>query len=413
MRAARAAAQLLLATAVASLAACRVVEDVRFEPVAHYDAWLESPGGPLRFGLELGPKSAPSAVLVNGSERIEVPKVEVRGDVWYLSMPHYDSSLDLRYDNGRLIGKWTKVRGADRVTRMDFEAVPARTPRATSPAAAVVGRWRVSFGDSDAPAVGVFEAAPDGGVQGTFLTELGDYRFLDGAFHDGVLELSCFDGAHAFLFRAELDEDGRLSGDFWSRDSWHETWTAERDDAAGLSDPFELSAWTAAVDLGALAFPDLDGTPRTLDDAAFAGRARVIQLFGSWCPNCHDEAPYLVELDERYRARGLSILGLAFELTGDLQRDSGQVRRYVERYGVEYPILVAGTADKADASRRFPLLDRVRAYPTTIFLDAAGNARAVHTGFAGPATGAEHEHLRAEFERLIEQLLAEAEESGS
>ena len=120
-----------------------------------------------------------------------------------------------------------------------------------------------------------------------------------------------------------------------------------------------------------------------------------------------DAPSCLAELDRRYRARGLSILGLAFELTGDLERDTRQVQRFRERYQIEYPILVAGIADKQDASRRFPLLDRVRAYPTTIFLDAAGNVRAVHTGFAGPATGPEHQHLRAEFERLIEDLLEE------
>ena len=136
-------------------------------------------------------------------------------------------------------------------------------------------------------------------------------------------------------------------------------------------------------------------------------------MFGSWCPNCHDEAPYLAELHRRYKDRGLSILALAFELTGDLERDTRQVEIYKRRYGIEFPVLVAGLADKKEASKAFPLLDRVRSYPTTVFMDADGRVRAVHTGFAGPATGKEHAKLRAEFERLIEELLGDGATPGS
>ena len=400
---------------------CRAVDAT--ESGTHYDAWLECPGGRLRFGLELSDDPRPQAFLINGLERIAIPVVEARGaDAWLLSMPHYDSTLLVRRRGSGLEGEWTKVRGPGLETRMVFGAELAATaqardasgPEPAAPEASggassepVLGRWSVAFADSEAPAVGVFDAGPSGAVLGTFLTELGDYRFLAGDFDGQQLELSCFDGAHAFLFRASLEPDGTLSGDFWSRDTWHETWTAQRDEEAQVANPFELSAWTGAVPLADLAFPDLDGRLRSLDDEAFAGRVRLIQLFGSWCPNCHDEAPYLVELDRRYRARGLSILGLAFELTGDLERDTRQVQRFKERYGVEYPILVAGIADKQDASKRFPLLDRVRAYPTTIFLDSAGVVRQVHTGFSGPATGPEHELLRASFESLIEELLTE------
>jgi hypothetical protein len=99
-------------------------------------------------------------------------------------------------------------------------------------------------------------------------------------------------------------------------------------------------------------------------------------------------------------------VGLAFELTGDFERDAEQVERYRARHGIEFPLLVAGQADKAAASKSFPLLDRVRASPTTIVRDADGRVRAVHTGYAGPATGPEHAKLRADFERLIDELLA-------
>ena len=70
-------------------------------------------------------------------------------------------------------------------------------------------------------------------------------------------------------------------------------------------------------------------------------------------------------------------------------------------------LLVAGLSDKNLASGAFPLLDRVRSYPTTIFMHADGRVRAVHQGYAGPATGEANRKLRERFRHLIEELLAE------
>ena len=144
---------------------------------------------------------------------------------------------------------------------------------------------------------------------------------------------------------------------------------------------------------------------RKLTDTEFAGKARLIYVFGSWCPNCHDAAAYFADLKKKYK--DLSILGLAFELTGDFDRDANQVRRYLKRHNVDYPVLIAGTADKTDATKKLGLLDRVRSYPTTIFVDGKGSVHAVHTGFAGPATGKAYVQLKQKFESTIEQMLKE------
>jgi len=383
-------------------------------------AWLESPGGKLPFGLVFSESGALTAQIVNGAEVLAVPRVELAGNELVLAMDHYDSSIRAVIDatGRRLTGEWTRRRDAGAWTRMKFgaEAAPAGARRPTNLAFELVdgadipdfaGRWAVQFEDDEQPAVGVFEWGPLGELRGTFLTTLGDYRFLAGAHRGSGLELACFDGAHAFLFTARAQADGTLKGDFWSRDSYHATWTARRDPKVQLPDPFGLTRWNDAHALGDVAFPDTRGKPWRLDDPAFAGKARLLVVFGTWCPNCNDEAPFLQELHSRYSSRGLSIVGLAFELTGEHERDAEQVERYRERYGIEFPLLVAGLADKAKASQAFPLLDQVRSYPTTIFLDRTGRPHAVHTGYAGPATGPEHAKLRADFERLIEELLAQ------
>ena len=103
----------------------------------------------------------------------------------------------------------------------------------------------------------------------------------------------------------------------------------------------------------------------------------------------------------------LSIVGLAFEVTGDPVRDAEQVRIYQQRHKIDYPCLLAGTSNKEEASKQIPLLDRVRSYPTTIFIDKHGQVRAVYTGFSGPATGEAHTQLKQDFEAAIAQLLEE------
>ena len=384
--------------------------------------WLDCPGGELPFGLELeaGEAGEWRAFILNGSERIAIPRIELSGWELLLEIDHYDSRLraTISDDGRRLDGEWKKRRGKHRWGVMPFHATAGDTPRFTPLEGAkrsipVAGRWAVHFESDVSPAVALLASGPAGTtVTGTILTTIGDYRYLAGSIEGGRLRLSVFDGAHAFLFDARFQGDGTLSGDFWSGTSWHEEWTGRRDDSAELGDAFAQTTWTSGASLADLVLPDLDGRPRSLVDREFEGKAVLLQLFGSWCPNCHDETRYLTELHERYAAKGLSILALAFELTGDPERDTGQLRIFAERHGVSYPILLAGTADKSAASLAFPLIDRVRSYPTTVFFHGDGRLHSVHTGYAGPATGEAHERLRARFEATIEELLAESPASG-
>jgi thiol-disulfide isomerase/thioredoxin len=347
------------------------------------------------------------AFIVNGTERLEVERVEWDGGRLVLGIDHYDSSIEATLSEGgaRLDGRWHKTTASEKPAQLPFHATAGARPRfdtaaaadAETAVAAIEGRWTVQFASDEEPAIGQFDATSDGVVQGTFLTTTGDYRYLSGAVADGLLRLSTFDGAHAFLFEARLQEDGTLAGDFWSRDTWHDTWTARRDPHVALPDPFTLTSPIDGVDLAQLVFPDVDGNQRSLGDPELDGAARVVVLFGTWCPNCNDATQYLVELHRRYRDRGLVVVGLAFELTGEFDRDAQQVRTYAAHHGIDYPLLVAGRYGRDAESRS-----------STIFLDGSGRVRAVHTGFSGPATGEEHQRLREEYEEWIDSLLDEA-----
>jgi len=384
-------------------------------------AWLSTPGGELPFGLTLtqSPAGEWAATISNGPERIEVPVVSVEGDSVVLDIDYYDSKIEARVeDAGRsLAGTWSKRRALEEVATMEFRAMagelprfwPIRHERGTEirPLTDLDGDWRVEFAADRIGAVARFAVDDEGRVTATFLTPTGDYRYLDGVFDGNLLRLSCFDGAHAFLFTAEFSGDSVLKGEFFSGAHWHDTWTARRDPTVRLADPWRLTGARPAADLGSLSYLTPDGAPVTLADPRFAGTVRLIELFGTWCPNCTDATAYLKELHERYADKGLSIVGLAFEVTGDPERDAAQVKKYAERFAVPYPLLLAGVSDKKYAASVFPLVSKVNAYPTFVFLDREGRIRSIYTGFSGPATGEDHARMRREFEERIDAFLQE------
>lgn len=382
-----------------------------------WQAWLDSPGGRLPFDLEL--KQATDGLtgfIFNGDSRIELPHIEQLDDEITIFIDHYDAKLfgKIIAHGTRIDGLWRKHGRGEAWSELPFHALATKRPRFPSlqklneqiAPDRIAGRWSITFSKSDGESVGIFQCDDEGVTTGTIMTPTGDYGHLAGRFDGQRLRLSTFDGAHAFLFEAKLKPDGTLAGDFWSRDTWHETWTARRNDSARLPDPFAATSCDKKLDLKKLVFKDLDGQTRSLADKMFDGKARIIEIFGSWCPNCHDAASYLAELDSRYADRGLSIVGLAFELTGDPKRDARQVRRFAKRHGASYPMLLAGVSDKETASRDLPFLDKLRSYPTTIFLHTDGRVEAVYTGFSGPATGPAYRNLKDSYERIIEKLLA-------
>lgn len=335
------------------------------------------------------------------------------------------SGLELEKDPVRRYeGTWRKERGGtvfalpvmvtevgrdgDRFTAERFEAMPNGFESTLGFDVDYTGRWRVEFETSDEPAIGVFEVDENHIAIGTFLTTTGDYRFLEGRVDGPYLRLSTFDGAHAFLFHAEMTALDKIQGDFWSGNWHHETWTAVRDENATLPDAFEQTSVTDEQALADAVFRDTDGNPTRVFEAldrTNAG-ARVLEIFGTWCPNCADAGRELVSLKEKY-GDDLGVVGLAFEVSEDFERSAMQVRRHHEHIGSDWDVLIAGLSDKAKATEALGFLDRVRSYPTLIFLNADNEVQAVYSGFSGPATGEAYAKQRLRFEALIEEMIGE------
>lgn len=387
-------------------------------------AVLASPGGELPFTLQVRQgETGLSAVAITGEEEIPFSSVEHSGDKVAFHFAWYDSEITAEVlEDGTLSGRWRKtVPNGDSTlpftatreesARFRPVAVAGLSPGDEAGSSDISGVWQVVFRDEDGqePARGEFRQQGQK-VEGTFLTPTGDYRFLEGSFEAGLLRLSTFDGAHAFLFHARAQADGTLEGDFWSRDSYHATWTARRpegDEEPPLPDAWSLARLTNDEGRFSFDFPDLDGNRLTLSDPRFADKVVLVNIFGSWCPNCNDEAPLLAQWHRQYGNQGLEVVGLAYEFSGDAKRDGAVVKRFAERYGIEYPLLLAGVSDKAKAAETLPDLSAVIAFPTSIFIDRNGKVRRIHSGFSGPGTGEHYHRLVAELEGLLEDLLKE------
>ena len=105
---------------------------------------------------------------------------------------------------------------------------------------------------------------------------------------------------------------------------------------------------------------------------------------GTWCPNCHDEAQYLVPLYKKYRDQGLEIVALDFE-EPEQQDELARVKAFVKKYGVEYTYLIAGAP--AEMWEKVPQAVNLNTWPATIFVGRDGRVKRIHAGFAAPASG--------------------------
>lgn len=366
---------------------------------------------PINFSLDRSDSSW-FMTVTNSTERIRVSDIELHGDSIRIRMPLFDSEFKGTLQNDSLmVGQWYNyLKGTDHA--IPFTATAGNQGRfseGVAPVSNLTGTWQTHFspGTTDAyNAIGEFEQVANGVVQGTFLTETGDYRFLEGRFVGDSLKLSAFDGSHAFLFLARLHND-TLRGLFMSGIHWQEPWIAVRDSDYQLRDPDSLTSLREGYSKASFRFPDTEGRMVSSDDPDFKGKPMMVQVMGSWCPNCVDETRLLNDVHSRYHDRGLRIISIAFEKYEKREQALRALQRFRTALDVPYPILYGGRASKEEAGGKLPFLDHLMSYPTCIFIDKNGLVRRIRTGFYGPGTGSHYEHYRRSLDSYIESLLNE------
>lgn len=356
-------------------------------------------------------------IIKNDRERISLEKVKVTGDSVSFAMPVFESEFKTTLqEDGSLKGTWFKGT-ANKTQQWMFTAVPNKLSRFEhnegKAAVNLTGRWMLLISrppdTKTRPAIAEWKQSGQY-LSGTILTPSGDYRFLEGTVTGNRFYLSTFDGAHAYLFEGNIGKEGRIdSAWFYSGYAGIETFTGFRDAKAKLPDVGNVPLLKEGFHSISFSGKDLNGNVISNNDPRFRNKVVVLQLMGSWCPNCMDETRFLSEYYRKNHNRGVEMVALAYENSTDYERSRISVEKFQQRFAVDYPMLISGVwvNDSLRTEKTIPEITPIRAFPTTIFIGKDGKVKHIETGFSGPGTGAYYDLYRKDFINRMERLLAE------
>ncbi len=351
--------------------------------------------------------------VLNAGERIRVDEISVLKDSLIVKMPFFESEFHLAMDaKENLTGMWFKQTSRND-SWMKFYAEPGneRFPVDNKkPVTNISGRWAVDIvrpNNTVRPAIAEFKQIGNY-LTGTFLTPSGDARFLEGVVNGDSLFLSTFDGSHAYSFSAKIIDTGKISGGwFYQGYSYKEAWSATKNEHASLDasiHPPTLKDGAKKLDF---AFKNMEGQTVSINDERFKNKVVIVQIMGSWCPNCMDETEFLSKFYDANKSRGIEVVSLAYEASTDFDRSVKSLRKFQQRFNVKYPMLITGVwvNDELLTEKTLPQITTIKAFPTILFLDRKGEVRKIHSGFYGPGSLEEFEKFKKEFYETINSLI--------
>jgi thiol-disulfide isomerase/thioredoxin len=394
-------------------------------PTGLWDGSIQSRAGEANFGVELTQQgSSVTAVLVNATDRQPFSSVAWNGQTLTLGMDYYDGHLTLHYATPlRMEGEYSRLTSKGMV-HIPVTLVPHDDLPATKQwiGQSLAGDWllreegaegaekntltnfqqeKTATSEGKAAATGILEpVSGDTGLLHGFVS-----TSANGQTH---FHLSRFDGIHVLALDGEFTPDGSLKGQIGGVKSLS-PFTAVRATDKAAADPNTLAGSLTKVKdpQEPFRFSGVDASGKTIDQNSpeFKGKPMIVDIFGTWCPNCHDEAPLLEQLYRKYHSQGLVIVGLAYEYIDDTARDLRQIAIYRDKYGLTFPLLLAGTTDQGQIEKTLPQLLHFGAYPTAIFLDRNGRVQAIHAGFAGPSTGDKYDEAQQHMDELTREIV--------
>ena len=342
--------------------------------------------------------------LVNGQERILIAKGMGYPDSFSFKLPLYNTWLSGAFRANLIKGVWTD--SSRKNYTIPFEG---RAEKFSESAISNHQTYHVNFTTWDQnesyDAIGSI-AVQDTEAEGTFMTETGDFRYLQGTMQNNLLKLSCFDGTHLFGLSAMKKGDSLVEGVFYSGSHSRERWSGVLDEGASLSDPDSL---TSLIDQADFTFTarNLHGDSIQFDKNRFKDKVTLIQVMGTWCPNCTDESFLLNSFYKKYHQQGLEIIPVVFERTDNIDHAARQITEQFKQMHLPYEPYFGGATGNRQADKVFHQVNHIMSFPTLIILDKKGQVRKIHTGFYGPSTGKKYLTYSDNLERFIRILLSE------
>src|SRR5688572_24172099 len=362
-------------------------------PAGLWDAAVVVNGLEIPFRFEInGDGSSISGWFFNGDEKVVSTGGKFENGSLVLNFDHYATVVDASLVNGRLAGTYTRATGFYPFYARRF----APSPAFPNEVPAIDGLWQIGGVRSNkGESAWRFIVRQSGAeVTAAILRVDGDTGALSGTYRNGRFVVSHFSGARPLVLELTPQKDGSLE----IVRNKTEKLIAVKDSEAklkGVAEPTDPSRHSSVKDPTEpfkFAFPDIAGKIVSSTDERFRGKVLIVAIGGSWCPNCHDEAPFLSELYTKYQSRGLEIVELSFEEEAQKAKGYPRLLAFNKRYGVNYTVLLAG--DQGDLQEKVPQIHNLNSFPTTIFVGKDGLVRAVHAGFAGAVSGVRSEERR-------------------
>lgn len=351
--------------------------------------------------------------IINAEEKIEIKEVVISNDSVLIKMPVFQDEIRAKIlSPDSLAGEYVHF-GSRSNYNMPFYAkgnIRSRFFTAEEkPQYNITGKWEATVqpGEKDEyKIIGIFEQQGTN-IKGTFLSTSGDFRFLEGNVSANKVFMSCVDGSHTLLFKADIKDSTTIeNGILVGSPNWKEKWVAVKNPNAELPDPESEVTVRPEYHTIDLKFQDLNNHPISLEDERYKGKVVILQVMGSWCPNCMDETRLFAQLYNNYKNLGLEIIGLCFE-SKDFLQSKQRIEKFRNDLQAKYEFLYAGEVGKKNVLTILPFLTDFKGYPTTIYLDKNHSVRKVYTGFSGPGTGKYYDKLKSEIINFIEKLLRE------
>ncbi len=323
-----------------------------------------------------------------------------------LAFDQYGTTLVATLEDGRLEGHYDRgTRGAPYAFRAERAVEKPPAPDGKVPE--IAGEWKIPHETSRGEQAWRFIVRQNGpDVSAAILRVDGDTGALTGRYRDGKFVLSHFSGARPLLLEVTQTADGSLEM-LQNKQTTLIAYRADDARAKAAPEPTDPASHTRARDPNAVftfSFPDLEGHQVSNTDERFQHKVLLVSMTGSWCPNCHDEAPFLTELYRKYRDQGLEVIAFAFE-EADQLKNPVRLKGFMKNFGIEYPVLLAGQPE--ELNEKVPQAENLNAFPTTLFVGRDGKIRRIHAGFASRAAGDFHAKGKEEVTAIVEELLAE------
>jgi thiol-disulfide isomerase/thioredoxin len=363
-----------------------------------------APGVDLPFQMNLDFSGLkPSGYFLNGEEKTSIPEIERDGKDVTLKFSEYSAEMRATWDGSGLRGNYSRIRSTG-TKSLKFTASPETEPAPAARVDSTVATGNYQVGETTVAKLW----SKDGASYGTFIATDGDLGLLVGRAAAGKgLQLNRFNGWQAISIVLGQADDGTLRGKYYaaSNDKPQDLVLRPR---ADLNIQIPERQQTAMKDAGAgYAFSgvSLDGQTVRSTDERFKGKALIVDIMGTWCHNCLDEAPLLAQLQREHGKDGLEIVGLAFEISDDPALAKKNLQLFKDRFGITYTLLFCGSLDDENIKKQIrSQVDHFFAYPTTFFLDKNHKVQFVHSGFNGPGTGDGFQAQTREFQEAVGRL---------